>query len=171
MVGELHHRKIALGHAGQQIGPSGDPQIGAADPDQNWVVGEGMHQGSRNELAGQEKQDGNQPAETKHEVKKLLDGPAVAFPEILCAEDGACRRTGHEEHVLYKLDLGCQRHRRHLFLRNAPQHQSIKGRHHGQHQALERDGQRKSPEPLIEHSVVDGSTCHCLHPSLIKIVL
>ena len=134
-------------------------------------MGEGMHQDPRNELAGQEEQDGDQPAETEHEVKELFNGFPVALSVILCAEDGARRRTGHEKHVLYKLDLGRQRHRRHLFLGNTPQHQGVESRHHGQHQALKRDGQREGPEPFIEHSVVDGSTCHCSRPSLIKIVL
>ena len=99
-----------------------------------------MHQGPRDQLTGQKEQDGNQSAEAKHEVKKLLNGFSVAFSEILGAENSSCRRTGHQEHVLHELDLRRQGYRRHFLLRNASQHQGVEGRYHGQHQALERDG-------------------------------
>ena len=108
MVGEFHHCQIALRDTGQQIGPSGNPQIGVSKPHQHRIVGKRMHQDSRNQLAGQEEQNGNQSAEAKHEVEKLLNGFPVAFSEILRSEDGSRRRTGHQEHVLYELDLRCQ---------------------------------------------------------------
>ena len=68
-------------------------------------MGKGMHQGPRDQLTGQEEQNGNQPAEAQHEVKELLNGFPVAFSEILGSEDGSRRRTGHQEHVLHELDL------------------------------------------------------------------
>ena len=55
-----------------------------------------------------EEQDGYETAEAQHHIENIFQRMFVAFSPVLCAQNGACARDGHQEHILDKLDLGSQ---------------------------------------------------------------
>ena len=155
VIRHLHDGQAALREAGQQVGPSGDAQVGASYCDQLLTAREDAHQHPRHHLARHEKKQGQDPRTSEHQAEQALQRLSVSFAPVLGAEDrsGGCDR--HEEHILNELDLGCQGDGRHLLLRDAPEHQRVAGRHQCQHQALEDDGQGDLPQLVVEYFVVD----------------
>ncbi len=67
-----------------------------------------MHQHLWYQFTGQEKHDGGKPAEAKHHIENVFQSMLVTFAPVLCTENGAGACDGHQEHILDKLDLGCQ---------------------------------------------------------------
>ena len=108
MIRYFHDRQIALRNACEQVRPAGDTQIGAAQSDQRRVVRKNMHQHFRHQFTGQEEQDRYETAEAQHHIKNIFQRMFVAFSPVLCAQNGAGARDGHQEHILDKLDLGSQ---------------------------------------------------------------
>ena len=52
MVRHLHHQQVALGNPGNQIGPAGNPQVGAAGLNNRIVMGKQPHQLLRTAFTG-----------------------------------------------------------------------------------------------------------------------
>ena len=135
VIRHLHDGKVALGNSRQQIGPAGNPQIGASDGDQFGIAGKGLHEDVRDKLTGTEEQQGQEKRIPQHEVKQALQRVSIPFPPVLGTEDGPGAGDGHEENVLHKLDLGRQRNGGHLRLKD--------------------NGQGKPPQLVIKNFVID----------------
>ena len=125
MIRDLHHRQIALGNAGDEIRPSRDPQIGAADPDQAFVRGKNVHQELRNQFAGGEKENGGQSCKQECQIEELPKRALISLSPVLCAQNRGGTGNREQEHVLHKLDLRRQGDSCHLLLRDPTQHQRI----------------------------------------------
>ena len=137
MLRHLHYRQITLGNPRQQIRPAGNTQIRASYDNQRRIMCENMHQKPRRQFTCQEKNDGQDAAETKHQIKNILQCTPVSLSPVLRAKNRSRPCNRHKEHILDKLNLSCQRNRRHLVLRHLPQHQRVACRHRRQHQTLE----------------------------------
>ena len=71
MICYLHRGQITLRDASNQIGPASDPQIGAADFNDRFVMGEQAHQQFRTQFTGCEKDQGDMINLTTYIIKEL----------------------------------------------------------------------------------------------------
>ena len=155
MVRHLHHQQVALGNPGNQIGPAGNPQVGAAGLNNRIVMGKQPHQLLRAAFTGGKEDQGDDAAPAQHDMKDAPDRVPVPLSPVLGAENGPGGNRRKDEHVLHKLNLGGQGNRGHLILGHAAQHQGVRRGHGRQHQALECDGRCQRPQLQVKGTVVD----------------
>ena len=145
MFAGLHNNKITLGNSCQQIRKSCNPKISYTIIDQHIFICKDQHQIPSAEHARCKKYHRHQPAKPQCHTKNLIQGFNIAFSPILRSKNSKAGRRRRQKHILDKLDLGCQRNRRHIILIHSPKHKCICHRYKCKHQILQDDGNHQVP--------------------------
>ena len=94
VIADFQQAEVALGKAGQQIGPGGDSQVFRRDPVQFRIVREGPHHDFRKEFACGEKKNGRQAAQTQRDGENPVHRVLVPFSPVLSSENHQRRHDG-----------------------------------------------------------------------------